>query len=168
MPIDGRAAANFILDRFDSRQYSISNKKINKLLFISQGFVLIRLGEPLIRNHFEAWKHGPVVRVVYEAFHQFEYRPIQGRAHFFDYVTGKDEIVPYDGLSPDEADLVEQVVGHFAPFGADELGDWTHREDSPWWRVRNQTTQERGLRDRIPNALIEEYFSLIYGRGKTH
>ena len=131
MQHDARAIANFILDSFDPVQDEISNKKINKLLYFCHGFSLIRLGGELIRNHVEAWKHGPVYRVVYDEFRKFEHRPVVGRASYFDMAKEAQQIVTYERVSPTERQLILKVVSHFKDFSANELEFHTHKPDSP-------------------------------------
>lgn len=169
MPHDARAIANLILDRFDSEKYSISNKKINKLIFLCHGFCLVRLGRPLIRNHFEAWTHGPVVRVVYDAFKDFEWQPIQGRAQFLDYSHDRFLDVGYSEIPTEVIELVVRVSEHYASFSAGQLEALTHEEGSPWSAVWKLPEEDRGIRNRIPDRLIQGYFSKRWGqRTSTH
>ena len=164
---DARAIANRILDLFDSVENSISNKKINKLVYYCHAFSLVRLGRPLIKNHVEAWKHGPVVRVVYEAFKDFEFRPIIGRASAFNFANGVDETVG-DNTIPDEAiDLISRVVGYYVKFTADELEDLSHVHNGPWAQIWNLPEDQRGFRSRIPDQLISEYFSGKFADSST-
>jgi uncharacterized phage-associated protein len=164
---DARAIANLILDRFDSARFSISNKKINKLLFFSHGFSLSWLGVPLIRNHFEAWTNGPVVKVVYDSFKDYDFRPITGRALSMDYSSGELVVVEYSALPRNQIDLVVQVCEHFCSKSADELEALTHEEGSPWWQIWTLPEDERGLRNRIPDPLIQGYFSKRWGQSSS-
>lgn len=169
MPHDGRAIANLILDNFDAVRFDISNNKINKLLYYCHGFNLVRLNEELIRNHIEAWTHGPVIRVVYEEFRRFEHKPILSRASFFNFETGVNEIATYEKVSPREMDLTLKVAGHYVKYSASELEERTHRENSPWWQVKRLQPNDRGMRDRIPNELISRDFVENFGNlGKTN
>lgn len=160
---DARAIANFILDEFDAWQNEISNKKINKLIYFCHGFSLVRHTQPLIKNHIEAWVHGPVVKVVYDAFKHFEYHPITSRASYFDYVTGKQTLVNYEQLSAQQIVLIRNVVSHFAKYSADDLEDMTHTQFGPWAKVWNTPENQRGLRSRIPDIEIREFFEKRYG-----
>lgn len=164
---DARAIANFILDEFDSREHAISNKKINKLIYFAHGFSLFRIGQPLVKNHVEAWVHGPVFKVVYDAFKQFEFHPIVSRAVNFNFVTGVDEQVSYDLLGSEQRELTKKVVTHFVRFSADELEDMTHSQFGPWAKIWNLPESERGLRNRIPNEEIAAHFKLKYGQNPT-
>ena len=51
---------------------TISNLKLQKLLYLAQGFFLAIYGEPLFPEHIEAWTHGPVVPEIYRRFKRFE------------------------------------------------------------------------------------------------
>jgi uncharacterized phage-associated protein len=167
MPHDARAIANLILDRFDSQRFSISNKKINKLLYFCHGHSLLWLGEPLVKNHFEAWVHGPVVKVVYDAFKSFEFKPIVGRAEAFDYVVGDSRPVSYENMQDVECDLVVRIVGQYCSFTAEQLEAFTHREGTPWSEVWNTPENERGFRSRIPDKITLEYFAKGVGENST-
>ncbi len=160
---DARAIANFILDEFDSNAYVISNKKINKLIYFAHGFSLVRLRVPLVKNHIEAWVHGPVVKVVYDAFKQFEHRPIVERATYFNYAVGGEEIVPYSGVGDEQRQLAKKVVSHFVGYSADDLEDMTHSQFGPWAKVWNTPEEKRGLRSRIPDEDILAFFEKKYG-----
>jgi uncharacterized phage-associated protein len=159
---DARAIANLILDEFDAIENSISNKKINKLIYFCHGFSLLRIGTPLVRNHAEAWVHGPVFRVVYDAFKQFDYRPITSRAQFFNFVTGLEEKVNYDTITSTQLELTKKVAGHFVRYSADDLEDMTHSQFGPWAKVWNTPESERGFRSRIPDEEIHAFFKKKY------
>ena len=163
MAHDARSIANLILDNFDAVRFEITNKKINKLIYFCHGFSLVRLDRELIRNHIEAWKHGPVVRVLYEEFRKFEHHPITARASFYDYSTLRNQTSSYENVTATEIELALKVSAHYVQFSADELEERTHRENSPWWRVKNMPPADRGMRDRIPNELILEDFVESFG-----
>ena len=157
-PYDGRKVANLLLDRFDSVKWGISNKKINKVLFFVHGVGLARLSYPLIRNHFEAWDHGPVVSVVYHSFKQFDFKPICLRAAAFNYVSNKEEVLMYTELDPRDREFIVKVAEYYMQRTADDLESMTHEVDAPWSIIRAIPPGERGLRNRIPDDLIRRYF----------
>jgi uncharacterized phage-associated protein len=63
--------ANFILSLDQSEEADITPIKLQKLLYFAHGFHLAVFGAPLIGENFEAWKHGPVVKDIYETFSTF-------------------------------------------------------------------------------------------------
>ncbi|MEO9168503.1 MAG: type II toxin-antitoxin system antitoxin SocA domain-containing protein [Aestuariivirga sp.] len=169
MSLDARAVANLILDNFESAKFSISNMKINKLVYFSHGFCLSRLGKPLVRNHFEAWQYGPVVRVLYESFKSFDAMPIETRANAFDYLSQQELPVNYSMIEPDQRELTLKVCGYFVNDSAERLSNISHHEDGPWASVWNTPKEARGMRDRIPNEIIREHFDKVWGKlSSTH
>ena len=47
---------------------TISNLKMQKLLYYAQGHFLATYKKPLFDDKIEAWKYGPVVKEVYDKF----------------------------------------------------------------------------------------------------
>jgi uncharacterized phage-associated protein len=163
-PYDARRIANLLLDNFDSNDNGVTNKKITKLLYYIHAVALVRLQCPIVKNHFEAWDHGPVVAVIYHAFKAFDHRPILNRAKSLNYNTNCEEILTHDVIFPEHRDFILKVAGYYMKFTADELEDMTHRADGPWAKVRSQSERERGIRNRIPDELIFEHFQSRYGQ----
>lgn len=166
-PYDARKIANLLLDSFDSRQWEISNKKINKVIFFIHGVGLARLNYALVRNHLEAWDHGPVVDVVYQSFKQFDRHPISERASAFSYLTGQVEPLEYKDIGHRDREFMLRVAAYYIRYTADELETMTHEFDTPWSIVRSTPVEERGIRNRIPDELIREYFVNHLGRPST-
>lgn len=50
---------------------SISNLKLQKLLYYAQGSYLALTNEPLFNENILAWKHGPVVNEVYQVYKKY-------------------------------------------------------------------------------------------------
>lgn len=166
-PYDARKIVNFLLDRFDAEQCGLSNKKVNKLLFFIHGVALARLGHGLVRNHFEAWEHGPVVHVVYHSFKGYAYEPIQTRATAFNYVTSQTEVLDYPEITDEHRNFIMRVATYYMRYSADELEAMTHEADSPWTAVRSTPASDRGIRNRIPDEQIQQYFQLRLGPAKA-
>ena len=158
---DAKGICNHILSEWDAKLHRITNKKINKLLFFAHGFHLIRTGQPLVRNNFEAWEHGPVVKVIYHEFKEFGYSPIEKLAYSFDYNEGIDKPFFCNIMSDPDYDRIMSVIQHYMAFSADELEAMSHEKDGPWDWVRNRN--EGGLGGRIPNELIKSHFQTRFG-----
>lgn len=159
---DARGVANFVLDNFDVEKYKISNLKLNKLLFFAHGFFRSHYGQRLIRNHFEAWENGPVLRVVFNSFKQNGRHPIRGRAFIFDYISGIHYEAECTGLTEDKKDYIRSVIAHYVHYDAGRLVGLTHLPGTPWHRAHNSTDDHR-LRDRIPDEWIDQYFVDKFG-----
>lgn len=99
---------------------TISNLKLQKLVYYAQGFSLALLKRPLFEEQIEAWMHGPVVPAIYRKYkkHGNQALPIPAR-------------LDLDKFSDDEKDLLDEVHGVFGQFSAWKLRNMTH-EEAPW------------------------------------
>jgi uncharacterized phage-associated protein len=117
---------------------SISNLKLQKLLYYAQGFHLAAYDEPLFPEYIEAWAHGPVVPSVYHACKKF----------------GSDTVVldgdpPMDQFQKRSLELLEEVYSVYGQFSAGSLRNMTH-EEPPW-----KLTAQGGI---ISHDLMREFF----------
>jgi len=103
MPYDGRAVANFVLDKCAERGAKISNLSLQKIVYFCHVWSLIELKSPLVGQQFEAWEYGPVLPYLYREFKSFDRSPIAGRATRINPLTGCGEVVQYnfDGATTD-------------------------------------------------------------------
>lgn len=126
---------------------SISNMKLQKLLYLAQGIHLaLKSDTPLFDDVIEAWKYGPVVPSVY---HKFKI-----------YFAGEiPAIHPFssgaDVLGDEKKKLVRRVVDLYGGLSAISLSNFTHLPDSPWYPVYNDTTN---LSSEITASSISTYF----------
>jgi uncharacterized phage-associated protein len=158
-PYDARAVANYLLDYADARKVSLTQISLLKLLYFCQGWYLFYKHAPLIRNEFEAWENGPVVRVVRDAFKRHGKTTITSRADKFDIETGEIlRVIP--NLTEEDRKFVEKIFESYQGFGPWELRDLTHEAGSPWDRLWNSTSSVARFGLRIKNDEILEHFTL--------
>ena len=50
--------------------------KLQKLLYLAQGYSYAFYDRPLFKEDLEGWVHGPVVRNVYDMFKNYQYNSI--------------------------------------------------------------------------------------------
>lgn len=98
---------------------SITNLKLQKLLYYLQGFWLAYYGVPLFVDDIEAWMYGPVVPSVYDAFKERGNRAIEPT----------EEELPLD--TADEESFFREVYDTYSQFSAVALMGMTHGE-APW------------------------------------
>ena len=115
--------------------------QILKLVYISHGWMLGLLDQPLILETVEAWRYGPVVRSLYRRYRRYRGGPIPegGNAH--------DE-----ALDDQQANLVDQVFRGYGSYTGIELSRLTHQPDTPW-----DTAWNSGM-SVIPNELIRDHY----------
>lgn len=111
--------ANKIISKTDLEHGdTISNLKLQKMMYYQQGFHLAYFGTPLFDEDIVAWQYGPVVPSVYKEYKSFESNSIS---------TSKESI----SLSDDEEELFNNVYEEYNQFSAVALMKMTH-EESPW------------------------------------
>jgi uncharacterized phage-associated protein len=154
---DGRAIANFVLDRADASGVQITPLALQKIVFFCHVWSLIELGRPLIKHSFEAWEFGPVLQYLYREFTSFRSAPITTRAQRVNSHTGCKEIVPYS-FDTATAELLERVIGFYSRLSASALVDLTHAPGGPWHKAwHHEGKINPGMR--IDNRDIERFYA---------
>jgi uncharacterized phage-associated protein len=118
---------------------SISNLKLQKLLYYGQGFHLAVYDQPLFPEAIEAWVHGPVVPSVYYRLKHFGSTPVE-----------LPQDVDFDAaFGGEQRELLDEVYSVYGQFSAAALRNMTH--DEPPWK---QTAQG----ETISHDLMRDYF----------
>ena len=126
---------------------SISNMKLQKLLYLAQGIHLAMKNDtPLFKDSIEAWKYGPVVPSTYHKFKIYFSGEIPV-AHPFSNES--------DRLSEEQKKLVRRVVELYGGLSAIALSNFTHLQDSPWYEAYDDADN---LSAEITTSSISAYF----------
>ena len=137
--------ANWILTLSEPEEGDLmSNLRLQKLLYYTQGFSLAMYNKPIFNEDIEAWDYGPVVPVAYH--------------HFKKYGSGH---IPVEGikkirLSIEEEDLIFEVWNAYGQFSASRLVEITHSEP-PWLTTKkNEVISHKKMRAYFLTQLNEE------------
>ena len=148
-PYDARIVANTIVKLAAKERKTLSPMQVQKLIYIAHGWHLSLNDSPLVSQPILAWKHGPVVRDVYD-----EYR-IYGSEDITHYYRSRDPETGIPEVSfvrdPVSKEIIESVWNSYKRFSATELWKLTHQNGSPWDRVYKGGVGEGDI---IPNELI--------------
>lgn len=114
---------NFIVTYCNDRNYSITNLRLQKILYFMQLYFLDLKGEPCFDGLLEAWDLGPVVPVAY-----FAYRN-----------NGANEILSNPNESKKSAcsialndqEIIKMVLDKVSRYSTWQLVDITHHQ-MPW------------------------------------
>jgi uncharacterized phage-associated protein len=156
-PFDARAIANFILDEADALNIAVYPTSLLKILYFGHGWHLAQFDTPLVAQPFEAWEHGPVVRVVYDQISADTGRSIKSRLRTFNPRT-LEKVAASAAVGPATAQLLRAVIGAYGVFHPYKLSDLTHVEDSPWTEAWESANAGLSPGAKIPNRTIHEYF----------
>jgi len=133
--------ANYILSLANEEIGDIiSNLKLQKLVYYSQGFHLALRDQPLFNEPIEAWQHGPVVPELYRQFKEYGSGAIQ---------TPKE--MNFDIYTEDVKEVLNEVYDAFGQFSAWKLRDMTH-DEAPWKDAVNSSNMI------ITHESMKEYF----------
>ena len=156
---DGRAIANYVLDRCDEGGRSLTHIPLQKVVYFCHVWSLIELKRPLVKHQFEAWPFGPVLQYLYREFKAFESAPIRKRASQLDPRDGHWAPVGY-AFDPDTSALLAKTVDFYSRLSAADLVELSHVRGGPWDRVWNHTgTVNPGMK--IPDWEIAEFYSRV-------
>ena len=119
MTVQALSAAKRLSER---SQWTLSNLKLQKILYIAHMFYLGRTnGEPLVRGAFEAWDYGPVHPNVYHKVKIFGSDPVENIFHdVADMAKGP------------EKEILDEALESLDGFGPGQLVHVTHREGGAW------------------------------------
>jgi uncharacterized phage-associated protein len=112
---------------------SISNLKLQKLLYYAQGFHLAAYGEPLFPERIKAWVHGPVVPEVYHQLKQYASGPV--------VIAGE---VDRSQFAQKSLELLDEVYSVYGQYSAAALRNMSH-EEPPWTQTPQGETISHGL-----------------------
>jgi len=100
--------------------YGLTNRELQKLLYLAQGFHLAKFGEPLFQEDFQAWKHGPVNSGI---FHKYKH------LGYYDINKPKTEVLK--PISEKTAAFILALTLTFCTIGSYKLIEYSHA-DTPW------------------------------------
>lgn len=125
-----------------SEDDQMTNLKLNKLLYYTQGVCLSRTGKPLFENRIEAWELGPVVPEIYRKYKVCGKNPI----------ASEEDTLNLSSLSEEDREILFDVMREFGQYTGSKLVSFTHQPGTPWSK-----TKEAG-KTLIDPGLIQDYF----------
>lgn len=134
--------ARYIIWYCGQNGYSVSNLKLQKILYFVQAEFLVETGHPSFFEDIEAWDFGPVVPEVYREYKIF------GSSNIPTFFIGKRVY-----LRNSEMDLINGIVDECSEYTDSKLVEITHSQ-KPWIIAYHS-----GRNRVISNDSIREYFS---------
>lgn len=140
---DAEEVANWFLVRHSSQMQRdegedeyITQMKLHKLLYYAQGVFMAVFDQRLFDEELLAWKHGPVVRSIYDKY--------QGIRELGKDSLDEEQVVDYKEIAnnKDSRMVLEVVYDVYGKYSAGELRNMTH-EEKPWkeaWSSGKGTT----------------------------
>ncbi len=129
--------AETLVAKFHEEGESLTQLKLQKLLYYVKGWSVAAEGVPRFNEQLEAWKYGPLAYSVRQAYGRFGRGPL---------VLDR-ELFPPDDL------LIDTVLDVYGAMDAEDLLALTHL-DAPW-QINYRPTIDRNP---IPDSDIAEFF----------
>ena len=146
------AIANYFITHPNDKYLDLM--KIQKMIYMAHGMVLALYGDRLINEAIEAWRYGPVIRSVYEAFKEYRLDILKKVAKT---ENGKTYQIQIDDSRV--KNILDTVIKICKGKTGIQLSNWSHEEGSPWDKVYNKTLYGDSGCAEIPNKQIKKYFS---------
>jgi uncharacterized phage-associated protein len=157
MAYDARTVANEFLRVAWQNGRELTNMQLQKLVYIAHGYSLALLDSPLVKQPVQAWRYGPVIKVLYDSLRQYG----AGK------VSQMVNILPSEEVSSTHRALIDVVGDAYAHFSGPQLSTMTHREGTPWRDVFDPKASFTN--DTISNDLIKNhYLRLLNERAGIH
>ena len=141
---DALTIAKWIINKVHSEPL-----KLQKLLYLAQGYSYAFNDRPMFNDELEGWLHGPVVREVYNMFRNYQFNSIDINFEICE-------------LDKETLDVLNYVIDHFAKYDAKYLEEMSHMQE-PWILSRNGLEHDERIdktitKERISNYFINEIF----------
>jgi uncharacterized phage-associated protein len=154
---DARAISNYFLDRAEANGTKLTVMTLLKVLYFAHAWHLAKYEKPLVGQPFEAWQHGPVIRVVYDQFKGCGSRPVDKKALSFDPVTVQFLPTAYS-FDAETTKFLQNVFDYYSGFHPFKLSDLTHEKGGPWDQVWSEAEARAIPGMIIPNEMISAWF----------
>ena len=160
--------SRYIVNECNSKKIIISNLKLQKLLYLVQGFYMAFYHKRCFDDDIQAWDYGPVCPNAYHEFKRFGANNIPP-IHQYEELIYKDKKlkwVRHDFKSTDIDDttreIIDAVVESYGRYSATALVNITHKQ-KPWDETYHLHPSEKNVV--IDDELIESYFEGLVENG---
>ena len=163
-PYSAAAIANFFIRKNKVQSAELTHLKLQKLLFFAQGWFMANYSIPLFEETFEAWRHGPVVRSIYNTLSGSGSSIIDTEINqvFADEggtpKYGAPQVEPGDAIAHG---FLEEFWKLYHPIHAFRLSEMSHTPGSPWHRVYTTYGGYLPFGAEIDDRDIRDYFSKL-------
>ena len=141
------AVADYFLRNLDRTSgETVTQLKLQKLLYYTQVWSLVLRDKPIFRESIEAWTHGPVVRDVWEVFKHHKYNSIP------------EPTAPPAFFDESEEAVLREVIRVYGSLNAKHLERLTHSE-MPWQKARIGVKPNQKSSTIIAEEDIKHYYS---------
>lgn len=149
--------ANYFVKKALADGFPVTLMKLVKLVYIAHGWHLglTTPSQPLLSEGVQAWKYGPVVPSVYDAFR------VNGSSNVTELAAtvGPDGRMVYQAVAdPGLTQFLDAVWERYKRFDGLQLSALTHQQDTPWYTCWHNEGASNVMGYVIPNNLIASHY----------
>lgn len=128
--------SRYIINECHKQSFSITNFKLQKLLYFAQGFSLALTDTPLFYDEIEAWDFGPVIPDVYREYKMFGANELPVIDSYYDIDYDSESFLNLVDINENifsevQKLIMDAVVNQYAGFTAVALVSITQKQ-KPW------------------------------------
>lgn len=151
-PVD---LSKYVIKYVNDMGHEVSHLKLQKLIYYIDAWHYVLLEKPIIKENFEAWMHGPVVRQLWNY-----YKDVSTLNAIL--VVKDDDRITLD-ISEEQLEVINDVLDEYGNKSAYYLECLTH-EEKPWIAARIGFAPSDKCDRIISKALMKEFYGAkIYG-----
>ncbi|MDY4813078.1 MAG: DUF4065 domain-containing protein [Ruminococcus sp.] len=130
--------ANYIINEYTKQDITITNLKLQKMLYYIQGYSLKKFNEKAFSSEIRNWPYGPVIPDVY-----FEFNGYRGNPIYLD----QDFDIKSIAISGELKSIVDDIIDRCKDERAFDLVKKTHAEE-PWKNTeQNEIITEKSMKE---------------------
>lgn len=139
--------AEYFLKKAADEGKTLTNKKLQKLVYYAQVWSVAVFDERLFKEKIEAWIHGPAIPTLYNKFKKFQFGPIKVDLSKTDF-----------SFSDKQKSLLDNVWRVYGKYDAEYLEALTHSE-LPWQEARNGVSPDEPSKKEIDLSIAREFYA---------
>ena len=168
MAYSAKAIANEFLGLANDPCAPIDPMKMQKLVYFAHGWCLALKDTPLVNEPIQAWRYGPVIRDLYNAFRDEGSGPITHPAYDFFFKqneNGRSIVMREPRIVDQEQDsqignefaksLLSEIWKVYGKFSGVQLSNLTHEVGTPWDETWKATPSGNAV---ITDEVMTRYF----------
>lgn len=154
------ASTSLIVDYIIGKsKQQLTPMQVNKLSYLSYGFVLAIKNEKLFNDKVEAWRYGPVIPSIYHNLKHYGGGIILQLQYCGTYITDNSKIKTRlkfikNKMPLEHVEIINKVLENYGDFSGAGLSTIAHEKGTPWY----QCYKKGKLGVEIPDTLTREYY----------
>lgn len=138
--------AEYIIYEAQKRKNPVTNIKLQKLLYFTQGVYLAKYNKLAFEDNIIAWKYGPVIKDIYYKYSLYGAEPIIVVEEYDSKISlmliNAINIVLESFLDVNQTDLIEETIKPGSPWSYTDIDDTISVEDIKQYFLENYVKKE--------------------------